>query len=311
MTKQEFEAKMTKLRKNYLNKTINELEYKYRSEYVKLFKELYYDLNDKIKKYKDNMGNIRAIYLNQIKEDLRREINKFYKRYKSQTFNLLKEASLAAFEDMKKIYLKVGIEKLIEYVQWNKSIMDYLIYYQAQDGLTISERLWGHSKQIRDKIYDTLKKNILAGESAWDTMMELQKIKSPKIEIPSYLKKELEKMSYEKVEEVINLYTVKKTNYLTKRLVEAEIERAYRTTTLKLSEDKEWIIGMKWNLSRKHKYGEYHCNCERNATQNAFGLGKGVYPIKYYPPAPDHPWCDCFETEVFDEKLLKQFGITK
>ncbi|WP_129408078.1 hypothetical protein [Marinitoga lauensis] len=309
MTKQDFESKILELRKNYLNTAINDLEYKYRSEYVKLFKELYYDLNNRIKKYKDDMGNIRAIYLNQIKEDLKKEINKFYKRYKTTTLNLLEESSFRAFENMKEIYFKVGMENLVEHIKWNKNIMDYLISYKAQDGLTISERLWGHSKQIRDKIFDSLKKNILAGESVWDTMMELQEIKSPKIKIPEYLKKEFEKMSYKKIEEVINLYTVKKTNYLTRRLVEAEIERAYRTTTLKLAENKEWIKGMKWNLSHKHKYGVYDCNCEKNATQNAFGLGRGVYPIKYYPPAPDHPWCNCFETEVFDEKVLEDYGI--
>ncbi|CAK8934549.1 Hypothetical protein MPV1_23 [Marinitoga phage MPV1] len=83
MIKQDFESKMLELRKNYLNTTIKELEEKYRTEYSKLFKELYYDLNNRIKKYKDDMGNIRAIYLNQIKEDLKKEINKFYKRYKS------------------------------------------------------------------------------------------------------------------------------------------------------------------------------------------------------------------------------------
>ncbi|CAK8934550.1 Head morphogenesis protein [Marinitoga phage MPV1] len=210
---------------------------------------------------------------------------------------------------MKEIYFKVGMENLVEHIKWNKNIMDYLISYQAQDGLTISKRLWGHSKQIRDKIFDSLKKNILAGESVWDTMMELQEIKSPKIKIPEYLEKEFEKMSHKKIEEIIDLYTVKKTNYLTRRLVEAEIERAYRTTTLKLAEDKEWIKGMKWNLSHKHKYGAYDCNCEKNATQNAFGLGRGVYPIKYYPHVPDHPWCNCFETEIFDEKVLEDYGI--
>ncbi|AJW76908.1 hypothetical protein X275_01305 [Marinitoga sp. 1197] len=309
MTKEEFESKMLELRKNYLNTAINDLENKYRTEYIKSFKELYYDLNNRIKKYKDDRGNIRAIYLNQIKEDLKKEINKFYKRYKATTLNLLEESSFRAFKDTKEIYFKTGMEQLAEHIKWNKNIMDYLIFYKAQDGLTISERLWGHSKRIRDKIFDSLKKNILAGESVWDTMMELQEIKSPKIKIPEYLKKEFEKMSYEKIEEVINLYTVKKTNYLTRRLVEAEIERAYRTTTLKLVENKEWIKGMKWSLSWKHKYGEYHCNCEKNATQNSFGLGRGVYPIKYYPPAPDHPHCNCFDTEVFDEKVLEDYGI--
>ena len=110
MTKQDFESKMLELRKNYLNTAIKELEEKYRSEYSKLFKELYYDLNNRIKKYKDDMGNIRAIYLNQIKEDLKKEINKFYKRYKTTTLDLLEESSFRAFEDMKEIYFKVGME---------------------------------------------------------------------------------------------------------------------------------------------------------------------------------------------------------
>lgn len=307
MNKKEFEGKMSILRKDYLNMTIKELEKKYNKEYSKLFKELNYEIKKRLGEYTDDMGNIRSVYLSKINADINEEIIRFNKDWGTMHKGLLKEVSKRAFSDTINIYGKMNINSLGEQIHWNKDIMDYLINYKAQDGLTVSERLWGHSKGIKNNLMERINKNILTGESVWNTMMEIQEIKSPNVTIPKYLKEDLKKMSENQIQKIVDLYTVKKTNYITQRLVEAEIERAYRTTSMKLIEEKEWIKGLKWNLSSKHKHGEYDCVCEDNSEKDNFGMGKGVYPIKYYPHMPAHPWCKCYDTEVFDDEYINEF----
>jgi hypothetical protein len=305
MTKKDFEQKMAELRKNYMNNTIKDFEEKYNKEYIRLFKELNYDIKMRIKRYADDKGNIRVTYLNKIKSDLNDEMMRFNKEWGTLHKTLLEEASKRAFSDTKNLYSDMNMNMLSDQIKWNKDIMDYLINYKAQDGLTISKRLWGHSQNIKNGLMERISRNIMTGETVWDTMMELQQIKTPNVTIPKYLEDDFKKMNFEEIEKTIDLYTVKKGNYITQRLVEAETERAYRTTNLKLSEDKKWVKAMKWNLSARHNYGE-KCSCEDNAEKDNFGMGKGVYPIKYYPHTPAHPWCKCYDTEVFTDECINE-----
>jgi len=304
MTKEEFYKRFNQQRRDFLNTSINTLEKKYNKEYEKLFKELNYNITQKISKYKDDNNNYRSLHLTKMKKDIDEEIRKFNKEWNIKHEELLKRASINALDDTKSIYKNFSLDSLTDNVKWNKNIMDYLISYKAQDGLNISDRLWGHSKQIRDNLINTLQKNILAGESVWDTMMELKN--TPNVEIPKYLREQFDLMGDKQIQKTVDLYTVKKTNYMTRRLVESEIERAYRTTNQKLVEEKEWIKGLKWNLSSKHKYGEYDCVCEDNSTANNFKMGKGVYPPKYYPPAPAHPRCKCYDSEIFNDEVIQK-----
>ena len=223
MTKQEFYDKFNKQRKDFLNTTIKEFEKKYNKEYQKLFKELNYNIKNKIKNYSDE-GNIRSKYLSKIKKGIDEEIIRFNEEWNTQHKELLERASLNAFKDTKEIYNNFNLDYLKD-IKFNKNIVDYLINYKAQDGLNISDRLWGHSKSIRDKMFNKIRSNILMRESAWNTILDIQNMNNPNIEIPKYLKEQLKLMSDKEVNEVIDLYTVKKTNYLTRRLVEAETER--------------------------------------------------------------------------------------
>ncbi len=102
------------------------------------------------------------------------------------------------------------------------------------------------------------------------------------------------------------------SSYAAMRLARTEINNAHHHTTLRLSKDKPWIDGWKWNLSHSHPRPDA---CDALAAQDH---------DKANPPDKPHPMCLCYVThlqedpDVFMNKLvdgqyddyLKERGVT-
>ena len=291
------------------------LEAEFNKEYSKMFKELNFDIKQKLKKYADSDNKIRSQYLKQIQSELNNEFQAFNKRWNNQHKSLIRKATKQSIADMKDVYDKMGLSKYGKTIKWNRNLVDYFMTNKAVDGLVISKRLWQHTDSIKRQLFDRIQRNVLTGESAWETMLDIENIHKPHIRIPNYLKEQMNSMSLDEIHDTIDFYTVKKTNFINRRLVETEFERAYRNTTLREAQKKPYVVGIKWNVSVSHDPGKHNCNCYTNSIQDSFNLGKGVYPIEYYPIAPDHPFCNCYETEVLEDEIideaLKELDNTK
>jgi hypothetical protein len=94
-------------------------------------------------------------------------------------------------------------------------------------------------------------------------------------------------------------------SYAANRLARTEINNAHHHTTMRLSQNRPWIKGFKWNLSRSHPKPD---PCDALATHDE-GLGVGVFS-KNNPPDRPHPQCLCYVThlqeddDVFQDKLV-------
>jgi hypothetical protein len=88
------------------------------------------------------------------------------------------------------------------------------------------------------------------------------------------------------------------TSFAAMRLARTEINNAHHHTTLRLSKDKPWVAGWKWNLSGSHPRPDA---CDALAAQ---------LHEKANPPDKPHPQCLCYIThlqedpEVFMNKLV-------
>jgi len=89
------------------------------------------------------------------------------------------------------------------------------------------------------------------------------------------------------------------SSYAAMRLARTEINNAHHTTTLRLSKDKPWIGGWKWNLSSSHPRPD---PCDALAAE--------LHTDKDNPPDKPHPQCLCYVThlqedpDVFMRKLV-------
>lgn len=88
------------------------------------------------------------------------------------------------------------------------------------------------------------------------------------------------------------------SSYAAMRLARTEINNAHHTTTLRLSQDKPWVQGWKWNLSKSHPRPDA---CDALAA---------TLHSKQNPPAKPHPQCLCYvthlqeDTDVFMNNLV-------
>jgi hypothetical protein len=81
--------------------------------------------------------------------------------------------------------------------------------------------------------------------------------------------------------------------YAAMRLGRTELNNAFHATSIALAQDRPWVEGMRWNLSKTHDF-DLRCICEKYANQ--------VFTVEQVPAKP-HPLCRCFttpEVEAFD-----------
>ena len=77
-------------------------------------------------------------------------------------------------------------------------------------------------------------------------------------------------------------------SYAALRLGRTELNNAFHATAITLAEDRPWVEGMAWNLSKVHEKGTGKMEiCEQLAGQ--------IFTVDAVPPKP-HPQCRCFVT---------------
>lgn len=79
-------------------------------------------------------------------------------------------------------------------------------------------------------------------------------------------------------------------SYAAQRLARTEINNAHHDTTIRLSKDRPWVNGYKWNLSGSHPRPDI---CNEYAGEDHDNLGAGVFAKANIPSKP-HPQCLCY-----------------
>lgn len=81
-------------------------------------------------------------------------------------------------------------------------------------------------------------------------------------------------------------------SYAAMRLARTEINNAFHERQIAVAQNKPWVEGVKWNLSKSHPKKD---KCDQYATEDSHELGPGVFPTGGVPSKP-HPHCLCFMT---------------
>jgi hypothetical protein len=82
-------------------------------------------------------------------------------------------------------------------------------------------------------------------------------------------------------------------SYAAMRLGRTELNNAFHATSIALAQDRPWVDGMRWHLSKVH-VPDKRCGCESYSNR--------IFDMGNVPPKP-HPQCRCFitpEVEPFD-----------
>lgn len=139
--------------------------------------------------------------------------------------------------------------------------------------MKLSKQVYRTEALARNQVYRAVNSSIALGDSAADLAKKVLPLISP--DTPGGVK------------------------HASRRLGRTEVNNAFHAQAIKDAQEKPWILGMQWHLSRQHQLftGE---KCEVYAAQNAF-------PTHSVPRKP-HPQCMCFvvpETMPLDMVLEK------
>lgn len=168
-----------------------------------------------------------------------------------------------------------GIERL------NKQTVDYVIRRFGDDGLVLSDRIWGTSGEIRDSISSVIRSGIIRGDNVGSMVRDVRKAYDAE-------------------------------TWKIKRLVVTEGNTAYRVASANSVRDSDVADYVKIN-ENGHRHGN-HTNhrCYKLAKIDKYGEGNGIYKptdTEIYMP---HPQCSSYITPVIlDKYLTGDFGGTE
>ncbi len=159
------------------------------------------------------------------------------------------------------------------------------------DGKTYSDRIWDLRQFSKNEISKTVAKGVLQGQSHTALMKELE----PFLKMNDTEFKAFQRVWAETHDDVwkADWKTRGRLKYNLRRLARTEINNAYREGMVLSSERAPWIKSLKWNLSASHPRPDI---CDTWASQDLYGLGKGIYPPREVPR--DHPNGLCYITSV-------------
>lgn len=94
------------------------------------------------------------------------------------------------------------------------------------------------------------------------------------------------------VKRLIDPSTPGGVSYAAMRLARTEINNAFHDRQRTIAQERPWVKGVKWNLSKSHPAPDI---CDVYAREHSEGMGKGIYLSHEVPDKP-HPHCLCWMT---------------
>lgn len=160
-----------------------------------------------------------------------------------------------------------GVERL------NKRTVDYVIRRFGDDGLVLSDRIWGTSGEIRDSIATVLRTGIIRGDAV-GTMMKGVK----------------------------DVYDTEK--WKIKRLVVTEGNTAYRVASANSVRDSKVADFVRINENGSRHGNHTNHKCYKLAQEDRYGEGKGVFKPTDTDIYLPHPNCSSYITAVLKDEYL-------
>jgi hypothetical protein len=171
--------------------------------------------------------------------------------------------------------VSAGVEKL------NKQTVDYVIRRFGDDGLVLSDRVWGTSGEIRDSIASVLRTGIIRGDNVSSMVRDVRKVYDAE-------------------------------TWKIKRLVVTEGNTAYRVASANSVKQSDVAKYVKINENGSRHGNHTNHRCYKLAKIDKYGEGAGIYlptDSEIYMP---HPQCSSYITAVIlDKYLTGDFGGSK
>ena len=277
-------------------------------EIKKLYEQLYQDVTKQV----SVMGNenIKKQNLILLQRDIKTRIQQINDDIQNGIIRNMKIVSNAVVVDTRTFLKQMGfkdsdINNAFMHVpdQIVRNIITGNVY---QEGWTLSGTIWGYNKDIQDGLNHIISINTAQGKSAYEIAKDIESYVEPGARKVS---RTISSWRYATVndgqtgkanavgEKIKDKFYFGRVDYNAQRLARTLVSHAYQQSFETVNKNDPFVTGYKWNTSSFH--GRVCIICQERATQNNYGLGRGVYPKDKLPL--DHPNGMCtFEAVIPD-----------
>lgn len=170
--------------------------------------------------------------------------------------------------------------------------------FTAADGLKLSDRLWRLNQGAKETLTRAIGQAVVAG---WDASKASAQFMYGGQAVPLDVKSRLQGAGVEALVRQADLLTGNGGEvWKADRVFRTEINRAHGTAYMAGAEETPGFAGFRFLLSPRHPKPDI---CDLLASQNLYGLGKGVYPSAKACPWPAHPNTLSFVEMVFADEV--------
>lgn len=251
---------------------------KQEKEIRQIYKDMYSNVSKRLSKV--NSNTLTERYLEELKKELEEQIreankkvSKVVKKNIEKSSTLANNTQLDFFMSINEKYeLGLGNTFSSMFSKIPKDAMNEILFGTAyKDRKGLSERIWQYTKRFDKDIDYIVAQGIANKKSTYEIAKDLEKYVNPEA------KKDWD---WQKVYP----NSSKKVDYNAQRLARTAINHSFQQAQKRSCEKNPYVEGIKWISSNTHRTCEL---CINRSTQDNYGLGAGVYPVKEVPA--DHP----------------------
>lgn len=170
--------------------------------------------------------------------------------------------------------------------------------FTAADGLKLSDRVWRLDQGAKEALTRAVGRAVVAG---WDASKASAQFMYSGEAVPGDVRARLAGGKADALVRQADLLTGDGGEvWKADRVFRTEINRAHGTAYMAGAEKTPGFVGFRFLLSPRHPKADI---CDLLASQNLYGLGRGVYPDAKRCPWPAHPNTLSFVEMVFDDEV--------
>lgn len=253
------------------------LSAKQEREIKALYNKAHYNLSQEIQKLnlpKTSVSDrLREMYLDQLMKYLESSIEVLYRSLLSKLQNNMFQVSQAVVSDMRLWLDTIGFpqEGAFEYVP--DEVVKLIMTGQIYEGKwSLSRAVWKNRQKTLKDVRLVISEGLLLNKPTYDIAKDIERYIDPK---------DIKDWDWQKVYPG----TSKRVDYNAQRLARTIIQHSYQQSIVLTTKDNPFVEGVQWISAFAH--GRTCELCKERATEDKFGLGKGVFPKDQLPL--DHP----------------------
>lgn len=193
----------------------------------------------------------------------------------------------------------LAAETAIEHVRVAEEAARFVRTFQAEDGLTLSDRLWRLDRGAQETLEGHIQRAVVVGD---DASRAAQAFVENGEAVPSAVREQIRQADAGRVAQSAAqrwMTGERSPHSQALQVFRTEINRAHGEAYMAGAFDVEGVVGMRFLLSPNHPRPDI---CDMHARVDRHGLGPGVYPPGQVP-WPAHPNTLSYIEAVFEDEI--------